>query len=60
MPFFAIRLRYRPGAQGEHGAIVPQQFRWERGVHEPGAEHLRALARVLEVTADYLLGLKSR
>ena len=31
--------------------------RWERGAHLPGAKQIVALARVLEVSSDYLLGL---
>ncbi|RXZ61199.1 XRE family transcriptional regulator [Candidatus Borkfalkia ceftriaxoniphila] len=33
-------------------------YSWERGRSQPSIEYLRALCRVLEVTADYLIGLE--
>ena len=31
---------------------------WENNINEPKASYVKALASVLEVSADYLLGLK--
>ena len=31
---------------------------WENNVNEPKASYIKALAEALDVTADYLLGLK--
>lgn len=38
-------------------AGIPRQLvsRWENGVHEPGAENLRILRRVLGVSLDKLM-----
>lgn len=40
------------------GVSVSQVFRWESDRSEPYASSLRALARVLEVSLDELLGLQ--
>lgn len=40
-------------------STVPQQLvsQWENGVTDPNAETLFRMARVLEISSDYLLGL---
>ncbi|MBO8423769.1 MAG: helix-turn-helix transcriptional regulator [Firmicutes bacterium] len=56
-------LRQEKGmSQAQLGAAIGVSQKavdyWERGVNEPKASYIYKMAEVLEVSSDYLLGLK--
>lgn len=62
---FASRLRALRQAKGMTQDYVARQIgvdrstyaHWERGSAEPSIEHIKALAHLFGVTADYLFGI---
>lgn len=39
------------------GVLKQQVYRWEKGINDPTGEQLTKIAKALEVSTDYLLGL---
>lgn len=66
MDIFALRLRENRKFCGYTqqqlakaiGTTDDSIYSWEKGRSQPSIEYLRALCRVFDVTADYLIGLE--